>query len=36
LHRLLTTRELRPGDRILFVGVGAGVAHGAMLWRVGA
>ena len=36
LHRLLSTRDVRPGHRILFVCVGTGLAHGAMLWRVGA
>jgi 3-oxoacyl-[acyl-carrier-protein] synthase III len=35
LDRLLRTRPVRPGDRILMVGVGAGVAHGAILYRVG-
>lgn len=35
LDRLLRTRPVKPGDRILLVGVGAGVAHGAVLYRVG-
>ncbi|MBZ4423163.1 3-oxoacyl-ACP synthase III family protein [Myxococcus sp. RHSTA-1-4] len=35
LDRLLRTRPVKPGDRILMVGVGAGVAHGAVLYRVG-
>jgi 3-oxoacyl-[acyl-carrier-protein] synthase III len=35
LDRLLRTRPVRPGDRILMVGVGAGVSHGALLYRVG-
>jgi 3-oxoacyl-(acyl-carrier-protein) synthase III len=35
LDLLLRTREVRPGDRILMVGVGAGVAQGALLYQVG-
>ncbi|WP_338872992.1 3-oxoacyl-ACP synthase III family protein [Myxococcus stipitatus] len=35
LDRLLRTRPVKAGDRILMVGVGAGVAHGAVLYRVG-
>ncbi|MFP2931525.1 3-oxoacyl-ACP synthase III family protein [Pyxidicoccus sp. 3LG] len=35
LDRLLRTRPVKPGHRILMVGVGAGVAHGAVLYRVG-
>jgi 3-oxoacyl-[acyl-carrier-protein] synthase III len=35
LDWLLRTKPVKPGDRILLVGVGAGVAHGAVLYRVG-
>ena len=35
LDRLLRTRPVRPGDRILLVGVGAGVGRGAILYRLG-
>ncbi|NBD14439.1 3-oxoacyl-ACP synthase III family protein [Corallococcus silvisoli] len=35
LDRLWRTRPVKPGDRVLLVGVGAGVAHGAVLYRVG-
>lgn len=35
LDRLLRTRPVKPGDRILMTGVGAGVAFGAILYRVG-
>jgi 3-oxoacyl-[acyl-carrier-protein] synthase-3 len=35
LDRLLRTRPVRPGDRILMAGVGAGISHGAVLYRVG-
>lgn len=35
LDLLLRTRDVRPGDRILMVGVGAGVAQGALLYQVG-
>lgn len=34
LDRLLRTREVRPGDRILLSAVGAGTGHGAILYRV--
>jgi 3-oxoacyl-(acyl-carrier-protein) synthase III len=34
LDRLLRTRDVRPGHRILMVGVGSGVAYGAILYRV--
>ncbi|XXX71706.1 3-oxoacyl-[acyl-carrier-protein] synthase III C-terminal domain-containing protein [Sorangium sp. So ce134] len=34
LDRLLRTRAVRPGDRILMAAVGAGTAHGAALYRV--
>jgi len=33
LDRLLRTRDVRPGDRVLMVGVGAGLSFGAMLYR---
>lgn len=36
LDRLLRTRPVRPGDRILVAGVGAGLSCGALLYRVGA
>jgi 3-oxoacyl-[acyl-carrier-protein] synthase-3 len=35
LDLLLRTREVRAGDRILMVGVGAGVSQGALLYQVG-
>jgi 3-oxoacyl-(acyl-carrier-protein) synthase III len=35
LDRLLRTRPVRPGDHVLMAGVGAGVSHGAILYRVG-
>jgi 3-oxoacyl-(acyl-carrier-protein) synthase III len=35
LDLLLRTRDVRPGDRILMVGVGAGVSQGALLYQVG-
>jgi 3-oxoacyl-(acyl-carrier-protein) synthase III len=35
VDRLLRTRDVKPGDTILMFGVGAGVAHGAILYRVG-
>jgi len=35
LDRLLRTRDVRPGDRILMLGVGAGVSLGALLYQVG-
>lgn len=34
MDRLYRTRTVRPGDRILMVGVGAGMAYGAALHRV--
>lgn len=34
LDRLMRTRDVRPGDRILMAAVGAGTAHGATLYRV--
>jgi 3-oxoacyl-[acyl-carrier-protein] synthase III len=34
LDRLFRTRQVRPGARILMVGVGAGVSYGAVLYRV--
>ena len=33
LHRLLRGGRLRPGDRILMIGVGAGISYGATLLR---
>jgi 3-oxoacyl-(acyl-carrier-protein) synthase III len=33
LDRLFRTRDVRPGDRILMVGVGAGISMGAILYR---
>jgi 3-oxoacyl-(acyl-carrier-protein) synthase III len=36
LDRLLRTRDVHPGDRILMVGVGAGISFGAILYQVGA
>jgi 3-oxoacyl-(acyl-carrier-protein) synthase III len=36
LDRLLRTRPVRPGDRILMLGVGAGVSYGAIAYQVGA
>jgi 3-oxoacyl-(acyl-carrier-protein) synthase III len=35
LDRLLRTRPVRPGDRILMAGIGGGVSYGATLYRVG-
>jgi 3-oxoacyl-(acyl-carrier-protein) synthase III len=35
LDRLLRTRPVQPGHRILMVGVGIGVSYGATLYRVG-
>jgi 3-oxoacyl-(acyl-carrier-protein) synthase III len=35
LDRLLRTRPVRPGDRLLMLGVGAGVSYGAILYQVG-
>jgi len=34
LDRLLRTRQVAPGDRILMAGVGAGVSYGAVLYQV--
>jgi 3-oxoacyl-[acyl-carrier-protein] synthase-3 len=34
LDRLLRTRPVRPGDRILMIGVGSGLSYGAALYRV--
>jgi len=34
LARLMRERDVKPGDRILMVGVGTGVAYGAMLYQV--
>ncbi|EYF00552.1 3-oxoacyl-ACP synthase III family protein [Chondromyces apiculatus] len=36
LDRLLRTRDVRPGDHILMMSVGAGVSYGALLLQVGA
>ena len=36
LDRLLRTRDVRAGHRILLVGVGAGMSYGAALYRLGA
>ena len=36
LHRLWASRRVRPGDHVLMVGVGTGLAYGAILWRAGA
>ncbi|MCY0999926.1 ketoacyl-ACP synthase III [Myxococcus sp. MISCRS1] len=35
LDVLWRTKRLKPKDRVLLVGVGAGVAHGAVLYQVG-
>jgi 3-oxoacyl-[acyl-carrier-protein] synthase III len=35
LDRLLRTRPVRAGDRILMLGIGAGAAYGAILYQVG-
>jgi 3-oxoacyl-(acyl-carrier-protein) synthase III len=35
LDRLLRTRPVRPGDRILMAGLGGGLSYGASLYRVG-
>lgn len=35
LDRLLRTRPVRSGDRILMLGIGAGVSRGALLYQVG-
>jgi 3-oxoacyl-[acyl-carrier-protein] synthase III len=34
LDRLFRTRPVKPGDRILMIGVGSGLAYGAVLYRV--
>ena len=34
-HRLMHSGDLRPGDRVLMVGVGAGLAYGAAVYQVG-
>jgi 3-oxoacyl-(acyl-carrier-protein) synthase III len=34
LDRLMRTRPVRSGDRILMIGVGSGLAYGAILYRV--
>jgi 3-oxoacyl-[acyl-carrier-protein] synthase-3 len=34
LDRLMRTKPVKPGDRILFVGVGSGVSYGAILHRI--
>lgn len=34
LDRLMRTRPVKPGDRILMIGVGSGLAYGAILHRV--
>jgi 3-oxoacyl-(acyl-carrier-protein) synthase III len=34
LDRLMRTRPVKPGDQILMIGVGTGVAYGAALYRV--
>jgi 3-oxoacyl-[acyl-carrier-protein] synthase III len=36
LDRLLRSRDVRSGHRILMVGVGAGISFGAVLVEVGA
>jgi 3-oxoacyl-(acyl-carrier-protein) synthase III len=35
LDRLLRTRAVRPGDRVLMVGVGAGISYGALIYQLG-
>jgi len=35
LHRLLSSGRVRPGDRILMLGVGTGISYGAVLLRAG-
>lgn len=35
LDRLMRTRDVKPGDRILLCAVGAGMSYGAMVYRVG-
>ncbi len=34
LDRLLRTRDVKPGDRVLMAGVGAGMSYGALLYQV--
>jgi 3-oxoacyl-[acyl-carrier-protein] synthase III len=34
LDRLFRTRPVKPGDRILMIGIGSGVSYGAALYRV--
>jgi 3-oxoacyl-[acyl-carrier-protein] synthase III len=34
LDRLLRTRDVKPGDRVLIAGVGAGMSYGALLYQV--
>lgn len=34
LDRLMRTRNVKPGDRILMIGVGSGLSYGAVLYRV--
>lgn len=34
LDRLMRTRPVKPGDRILMIGVGSGLTYGAILYRV--
>jgi 3-oxoacyl-[acyl-carrier-protein] synthase III len=34
LDRLLRTRPVKPGDRILMIGIGSGISYGAALYRV--
>jgi 3-oxoacyl-[acyl-carrier-protein] synthase III len=34
LDRLMRTREVKPGARILMLGVGSGLSYGAVLYRV--
>jgi 3-oxoacyl-(acyl-carrier-protein) synthase III len=36
LDRLRKTRRVKPGDRILMLGVGGGISYGGTLYRVGA
>jgi 3-oxoacyl-[acyl-carrier-protein] synthase III len=35
LHRLLKSGRVRAGEHVMLVGVGTGLAYGAVLWRVG-
>jgi 3-oxoacyl-[acyl-carrier-protein] synthase III len=34
LDRLFRTRPVKPGDRILMIGIGSGISYGAALYRV--